>query len=84
MNSLKEGLKSALPSDLGAMVDPAFEGIGNTIKSTVSTVKSVLKTVAPVAVKAFGAIGDCVSSAVEVVKAVSYAYYRYHYSNSGY
>ena len=70
ITSLKDGLKSALPSDLGAMVDPAFEGIGSTIQSTISTVKSVMQSVAPVAMKAFGAIGECVSSAVEVVKAV--------------
>ena len=71
ITSLKDGLKSALPSDLGAMVDPAFEGIGSTIQSTISTVKSVMQSVAPVAMKAFGAIGECVSSAVEVVKAVN-------------
>lgn len=46
--ALKDGLKSILPSELGSLVDPAFEGIGTAFKGAVGMAKSIAQGIVPV------------------------------------
>lgn len=56
VSSIKSGLKSALPSELGVMVDPAFDGIGTAISGTIGSVKSLLQGLLPVVTSIITAI----------------------------
>lgn len=48
VTSLKEGLKSVLPTEMAKLVDPAFSGIGSAITKAISSAKSVMRGLVPI------------------------------------
>ena len=47
ITSLKEGLKSILPTEMAELVDPAFSGIGSAISKAIASAKGVLQGILP-------------------------------------
>lgn len=75
VSSIKSGLKSALPSELGALIDPAFDGIGTAIRGSIGAVKSLLQGLLPVVTNVIttmapviGKIGDMFNRVAPVVE----------------
>lgn len=75
VSSIKDGLKTALPSELGALVDPAFEGMGNAIKGSIDAAKNIMQGLVPVVTNVIttlapvvGQIGDMFNRVAPVVQ----------------
>ena len=47
VTSLKEGLKSIVPTEMAELVDPAFSGIGSAISKAIASAKGVLQGILP-------------------------------------
>ena len=75
ITALKNGLKTALPTGLAELVDPAFSGIGTAIKTAIDTAKSVMQGLIPVITNVIttmapvvGQIGDMFNEVFPVVQ----------------